>query len=135
MLDLEDSDQYGTSSSQNSEKSIKKNQSISYVINNAPQGDQVDEQDENGAHREANSKNDDTESDEFRSTMMEDDYKPNQKDAWPKKKQPALGMRKNTNNNSNNSNNRTLHKYQINKSNSILQETENSLQRINGNFN
>lgn len=46
-----------------------------------------------------------------------------------KRKQPAISMRKNSNNNSNN--NRTYHKYQINKSNSI-QESENSLQRING---
>lgn len=121
LLDLQETEQYNI----NNDKTIKQNnQSISYILNNPSYIDD----DVNDKRTE----NDNDESEEFRSKTVLENHKPkNTKENLngTKRKQPAISMRKNSNNNSNN--NRTYHKYQINKSNSI-QESENSLQRING---
>ena len=76
-------------------------------------------------------KSDDSETENHSSQFEEesDEFKSRSKETTSGLRKKLTNIRKNNNNNNNN--NKTFHKYQINKSNSI-QETENSLQRING---
>lgn len=113
--DLQETEQYNTNANNKSPKTMRKNQSISYVMNN-PYLDEL-------------MKSDESDMDVNYSGQLDEENESKSKEASSngfRKKQPQVNMRKNNNNN-----NKTFHKYQINKSNSI-QETENSLQRING---
>lgn len=112
--DLQETEQYNTNANNKSPKTMRKNQSISYVMNN-PYLDEL-------------MKSDESDMDVNYSGQLDEENESKSKEASSngfRKKQPQVNMRKNNNNN-----NKTFHKYQINKSNSI-QETENSLQRIN----
>ena len=111
ILDLQETEQYNTNN--NNGKTVRKNQSISFVLN-SPYLDEV-------------MKSDDAETGQLEEES--DEFKSKSKEATISSRKKLANMRKNNNNNNNN--NKTFHKYQINKSNSI-QETENSLQRING---
>lgn len=115
ILDLQETEQFNSNSNNNNGKTVRKNQSISYVLNN-PYLDEV-------------MKSDDSETENYSSQFEEesDEFKSRSKETTSGLRKKLTNIRKNNNNNNNN---KTFHKYQINKSNSI-QETENSLQRIN----